>query len=401
MKVDWKIFGGLCGLGFVQMAGYAVARPASESYFLEHCGSQRLPWAWIVVALTAFAVTSIYNRYSANVDLGRLFAICAFVSVGVLMGLLLLARVAPGPAAFALYVWKDVYIVVLVEVFWTFANAHYALETARWIYGMFLASGACGGLVGNFGVGPLAKQIGTLNALWLVVPVLLLTGGASALAMRGAVRPSGQRPADVTEGFRRVLGSRYLLLIVALVGVVQLVLTLIDYQFNASVAQAYPNLDERTNVVGQVYGLISVFEVILQLASGLFIRYLGVSATLILIPLVLGAAYAGAVVVPVFATMACAKVASKALDYSLLRATKELLYIPLPYAERAQGKAIVDVLVYRTAKGGVSLLLLALGAVAVVPLIVAFLITWLGVAWRLAMHFRSLTQRTPPVTRTP
>ncbi len=375
------------------MAGYAVARPASESYFLEYCGAEKLPIAWILVALTAFAVTAIYNRYSTNVDLGKLFAICAFVSLAVLVGSIALAYATPVPAAFALYVWKDVYVVVLVEVFWTFANAHYPLNTARWIYGVFLASGACGGLVGNFGVGTLAKQIGTLNALWLLVPVLLVTGIAAAIGMHGVVRPSGQAPVHVGEGFKRVLQSKYLMLIVALVGVIQLVLTLIDYKFNAAVAVAYPLLDERTNAVGRIYGIISIFEVILQLSSGLFLRYLGVTATLVGIPIVLAAAFTGSVVMPRFSTMAIAKVASKALDYSLTRATKELLYIPLPYAERAQGKAIVDVLVYRTAKGGVSLLLLAIGAAFVTPLIGVLMAAWLSVAITLSAQFNRLTQQ--------
>ncbi|HSI04165.1 MAG TPA: hypothetical protein VLC93_06805, partial [Myxococcota bacterium] len=71
----------------------------------------------------------------------------------------------------------------------------------------------------------------------------------------------------------------------------------------------------------------------------------------------------------------------------------------LPYAERAQGKAIVDVLAYRTAKGGVSLLLLALGPGAVVPLIGGLLVAWLGVAWNLAKRFRRLTQRTESTAR--
>lgn len=377
------------------MTGYAVARPASESFFLEHCGAERLPWAWIAVALCAFAVTAFYNRYSTNVDLGKLFAVCAFTSLALLVALIGLAHVAPAPAAFALYVWKDVYIVVLVEVFWTFANAHYALGTARWIYGMFLAAGACGGLVGNFGVGPLAKQIGTLNALWLLVPILLITGTASAVAMQGVVRPPGQHPTSVADGFARVLRSRYLLLIVALVGVIQLVLTLIDYEFNASVAAAYPNLDERTNIVGQIYGLISVFEVLLQVSSGLVLRYVGVTATLVGIPMMLAASFAFAVAVPVFASTAAAKITSKALDYSLLRATKELLYIPLPYEERAQGKAVIDVLAYRTAKGGVSLLLLVLGAAAATPLVAGLILAWLGVAWALARRFRGLTQQSP------
>ncbi|MBC7793249.1 MAG: hypothetical protein H7Z43_06050 [Clostridia bacterium] len=397
-KVDWGQFSGLCLLGFVQMTGYAIARPATESLFLEHCGANALPKVWLAVAFTALAVTTIYNRYASSIDLGRLFSAVAWISLGLLVVLILVAPYAPTPAGFALYVWKDVYIVVLVEVFWTFANAVYRLDTARWIYGLFLASGAVGGLVGNFGVGPLARRIGTLHALWLVVPVLAFTGVASFFAMRGVVRTNGRAPSRFGAGFARVAKNRYLLLIMALIGVVQLVLTLIDYQFNAALAASYPDVDVRTQVTGTIYGYISIFELCLQLSSGLVLRYAGVTAALIGTPLILGVTLLVAFVKPVFATIASAKIASKALDYSVMRAAKELLYIPLPYADKTQGKAVVDVLTYRTAKGGASLLLLllqGLHSVTILPIIAALMIAWLVTAASLAKRFRALV-RNPP-----
>jgi AAA family ATP:ADP antiporter len=64
--------------------------------------------------------------------------------------------------------------------------------------------------------------------------------------------------------------------------------------------------------------------------------------------------------VPQYAAIAAAKVASKAMDYSLFRAAKEIMYIPLSHAERTQGKAFVDVMSYRMAKGATSLMLLGL-----------------------------------------
>jgi len=381
----------LCALGFVQMAGYAIARPATESFFLAECGPTTLPWVWLAVAVTALAVTTLYNRFSANIDLGKLFAVCAFAACALEAVLLLSIPYAPRLSSFALYVWKDLYIVVLVEVFWTFANAIYKVETARWIYGVFLASGGAGGLIGNFTVGPIAKQIGTTHALWLVAPCFLLTGTASFFAMHGVVRPSVQTSAGYLEGFNRVGKSRYLQLIVALVAVSQLVVTLVDYKFNQVVAAAYPDLDKRTAIVGQVYGYISIFETTFQLLSGVVLRFLGMTATLVGVPIVLASTIIGSVVVPTFQAMAVAKVASKALDYSLNRATKELLYIPLPYADKVQGKAIVDVFTYRTAKGGVSLLLLGLSATAVLPLNALFIAVWLAIAFGLATRFRALT----------
>ena len=68
-------------------------------------------------------------------------------------------------------------------------------------------------------------------------------------------------------------------------------------------------------------------------------------------------------------TVAIAKVASKALDYSVFRAGKEILYIPLSYDEKTRGKAIVDMLTYRVAKGGASMALAGLELLGGVMLI--------------------------------
>jgi ATP/ADP translocase len=66
----------------------------------------------------------------------------------------------------------------------------------------------------------------------------------------------------------------------------------------------------------------------------------------------------------VWAFAAAAKFASKVFDYSLFRAAKELLYIRLSRAERSQGKAVVDMLTYRSAKAGAAALVGVLVAVA-------------------------------------
>ena len=78
------------------------------------------------------------------------------------------------------------------------------------------------------------------------------------------------------------------------------------------------------------------------------------------IPGLLGCAVAGFAIVPKFIAIASGKVASKAFDYSLFRAAKEILYIPLSHAERTQGKAFVDMMAYRMAKGATSVMLLGL-----------------------------------------
>ena len=92
-----------------------------------------------------------------------------------------------------------------------------------------------------------------------------------------------------------------------------------------------------------------------------------------------------------------AKSASKIFDYTIFKSSKEILYIPLSYEERTVGKAIVDMFSYRLAKGGASLLLMAVIAVGLVGYVgylsLLLIIVWLIVALALSVRFRRKVSR--------
>jgi ATP/ADP translocase len=97
------------------------------------------------------------------------------------------------------------------------------------------------------------------------------------------------------------------------------------------------------------------------------------------------------------ATVVVLKVASKVFDYSLFRAAKEILYIPLSYSEKTQGKALVDIMTYRLAKGGASLLVLVLVALDLSASSVGLAIGLIGLWWWLTLvivrRYRTLVSR--------
>ena len=82
------------------------------------------------------------------------------------------------------------------------------------------------------------------------------------------------------------------------------------------------------------------------------------------IPLVHIAACAALLVYPTLLTGAAAFLLFKALDYSLFRAGKEILYIPLSFDVRYRAKEVIDAFVYRFSKGALGMLATAAGAVA-------------------------------------
>jgi len=61
-----------------------------------------------------------------------------------------------------------------------------------------------------------------------------------------------------------------------------------------------------------------------------------------------------AVMYPSVLTVGAAFFLFKAFDYSLFRAAKEVLYVPLSFGERYRAKEIIDVFGYRTGTGASS-----------------------------------------------
>ena len=387
---------GACLLAFFVLGSYELVRSPIDSLFVAEHGSEALPKVWLLVAVGAIAVTSAYNRFAATNSILSVLRLC-IVASAVLLAALLLGLPVSGPLlVYALYVWKDVYIVVLVEAFWTLANATFGSGTAKWVYGVFCAAGSFGGMAANALGEWVAPRYGTVTEMWLSIPVL---GVALALTwiLRGAAedekpRPKTKETAGFGHGVAILRGSRVLVLMLLMVLSVQLVVTLVDFQFQTAAERSFADTDARTAALHGVYFWISAGALTMQLLSGAVLKLLGVAGTLLTIPALIAASVIGLLASPVFAVAAAAKVLGKVLDYSVFRTAKEVLYIGLSRPERTEGKAIVDILTYRVAKGGASLLLqglIVLGALAFAPwLTCVFVGTWLAAAVLLARDHR-------------
>lgn len=389
----------MAGLAFTILASYETARPAAESLFLSRHDYTALPMVWAWVAGACVVTVALYNRLASRLPLHHVMLVCAgFTAVALAAARWAYAADVPY-SAYALYVWKDVYIVVMVEVFWTYANASYPLKTARWIYGLFLVMGSFGSICGSRLVRVVAEAYGTANALWVVVPLM---GVVAALALVLGPPVDGPTPAKgagaertesgFMDGLRVLAKSRYLGLLLGLILAVQVVVTLVDYRFNHIVSAAYADEGARTAIIAQVYEVIGWGALAMQVLTGPLLRWIGVSGAMVAVPVVAIGATLSLAIAPVFLAAAAAKVSGKVLDYSLFRAAKELLYLPLSYAEKTQGKAFVDMLTYRVAKGGVALLLKGLVAVGFASALGGATVTvacvWLALAIAIVRRYR-------------
>jgi ATP/ADP translocase len=301
-------------------------------------------------------------------------------------------------SVFVLTIWKEIYMVLLIEIFWSFADVVFSIRSARWIYGLVLSAGSLAGFVGNFFIGDFAKAVGTASAVWWVLPILMLCWLISILFASSAgdqVPAKGaQKGIHWFESINVVLKSRYLVPLLLLVTIIQIATKIIDYEFSGYIKREFLDLDARTNIIGKTHSIVDFIAVALQLATAFILRLLGVGKTLIAVPFIISGAVAALIALPGLATMMVTKVMSKCFDYSLFRASKEILYIPLSHIEKTQGKALIDILTYRIGGGLASALILLIIALKMnaymMQITLGFLLIWIVLTYIIVKRYRSI-----------
>lgn len=381
-------------IGFLLIFGYAIARPCIDSMFLEHYSSDDLPLAWLITAFAAMIVIAIYNRFNQKYAILSLYGGASLLFAGILAVLLTSYVAGFIPAIFILYIWKELYMVVLMETYWSYADIVFSISAARHTYGLAMAMSSLGGVFGNLMVGPLARAIGTKMALSTLI-VLLILGFVIAYCARSIADEKPEKKAgqpNVGIGLKTVWNSRYLVPLGFMICTVQILIGLIDYRFNTMLRENYVNTDMRTDILGQIHAAVNVIGITIQLCTGPILKIFGIGNALKSVPFLLSIVILSFVAAPYFALMVAVKISSKALDYSLLRGVKEILYIPLSRAEKTQGKGIIDIFIYRLARGFSSLLLLSMIALGVTTYVMEFslilVFIWLVLAFIIARRYQ-------------
>jgi AAA family ATP:ADP antiporter len=381
-------------IGALILMSYALARGPTESLFLKSFGAEALPGLWLEVGAAAALLVALYNRALSRFTLPQLFQLSFALSALTLPPLLwgptllpegqfeLFGLIFPYGRAVWLRLWSDLYIVLLIEVYWSLANIYFPLRSARALYGWLCAAGTIGSIAGNMLVRRYAHGWGTELLVGASLPTFALMSLAAlplsgAFARRaapdaphapdasvasGATPAPHQAEAGLLSGLKTVFESHRLRWVLWLVLTSQVTVTLIEYQYNGYLKISYPDANDRTAVQGLVYLLVDIGALAMQVSTGFILALLGSGRTLLGIPLILGALSLSAAVVSPFLAVTAVRTASKFLTYSIFKSAKELLYLPLSYAEKTQGKAVIDILVYRQSKLIASALLLALTA---------------------------------------
>ncbi len=330
--------------------------------------------------------------------------------------------------------------VVILVMFWGFANDITSVDEAKRSYNIYIAAGDLAALsmgpiicffTKKFAAYPFIYTVQSLISVVLVVGLLIMAiywwMNHKILTEKNFFNPSeytgsprkNKEKLSLRQGFKHLIKSRYLLGIAVLVVGYGLTINLIEVTWKASVKLAYPSPADYQAFTSKALSYVGLFAFMISLFLGSnIIRRLGWHFSAQITPILVGVT--GALfflfvlyqetlspLTSLFGVSSLAfivffgafqNVTSKVVKYSFFDPTKEMSYIPLDEEAKVKGKAAIDVVGSRLGKSGSSWIQVALidlvgtGSIfsvthILLPIIVLVTIAWIASVRSLSKQF--------------
>jgi AAA family ATP:ADP antiporter len=344
------------------LCGYEFVRSTSNTLFKAAYGAQRLPLVMAATPPVLIAVLYAYGRLLSWLGPRRTLLVTTLAAAASIAGSYAAIHAGWKPATAILYILREAYVVLLIEQYWSFLNSTLGERAARTLNGPICGIGSLGAIAGGLLTGHYSEQFGAAAMLLFGAAVCIPAALYSDLAYARCGEPA--RAANEPPPARDHLGvtlfgahPRLALLLVVILAT-QVLSGVLDLGFQGLMQDAIPDAGKQNAFSGRYYAGLNAAAAVCQfLFAPVLLRFANLRLVHAAIPLIHIAACAWLLAEPSLASAGTAYLLFKALDYSVFRAAKEILYIPFSFDVRYRAKEIIDVFGYRSGKGGMSLLI--------------------------------------------
>ncbi len=391
---------------FLIISTLLIVKPTVNGLFLAKFGVEQLPWAFILVAVVAAIVSTLYSRVLTKVSLHK-------ISIGVLIssvlsliffGLFLHLNIFENVILYIFYIWVAIFALLATSQFWVLGNLVFNPREAKRLFGFIGAGAIAGGILGGYLTSILAQFMSSESLPFIGAALLAICVPVTQRVWNKYVddvhTPFQQKKnihgdKDYQHPFRLILKSKHLTYIASIVAVSVMVAKLVDYQFGGIAAALIPDPDELTAFFGFWFGTFNVISLLTQLfLTHRVVGTFGVGSSLFFLPITILLAVIFLLLMPELLMAAVfLKMADGGLKQSINKAAMELLIMPIPTDIKSQTKTFIDVFVDSLATGIIGLVLiflikgLDLSTNAISFMIVGLLFFWMFLATKVRKEY--------------
>lgn len=419
---------------FLVITSFWILKPIKKSLFIEHYDATGFTLGtWVMTAAQAELLAKVLNMVVAAVavtvftwlarKLARQQLTIVFSLFFVVSYLGYMATIArPGDATvWTFYLFGDLFSTLMVATFFAFLNDSVTPEKAKRLYGLVGLGGVAGGVFGTTVLRTFIDHVD--NVGWLAicagiaVAIIVVAWAAGRIVDRQQTAEPGpvaasteEEPPPVPagnpaiEGAKLVFRSPYLLSIVGIVGLYEIVSTVMDYQFSATIAH-YLDGPAIGRQFSTQFAITNVVSLLVQMFVTSFVMTrFGIGIALLILPIAALGGSAAFMALPILWVGSFLNTADNGFSYSVNQSAKEALYVPTSRDEKYKAKAFIDMFVQRLAKAiavGVSLAMAAFFAEFeslrwLSLFTIAIVVLWIFAARYAGRKFDELSDRRQP-----
>lgn len=390
------------------LAGYEFIRSASTVLFKSAYGAENLPLVMAAMPVVVFGGVALYGWILTRLGPRRTLLVTSLGSAGIILCCYFLLKTGSAPVTVVLFLFKELYIVLLIEQYWSYINSSVQPSTARKLNGPITGVAGIGGAVGGSLVALSAEHLGTEAMVMLAALALLPAALVSDLTYRfngePVIPPKSQSHGNLALSLFRE--NPVLVSLIAIVLSTQVIAAVLDFKFQSLLSLEFSGQpDKETAFQGWFWGTLNTSVLVLQFViTPLLLSFVALRWIHFLMPAIHLCAISAAIVEPSVFTVGVAFFLFKAFDYSLFRAAKEVLYVPLGFDARYRAKEVIDVFGYRTGKGASSVAIVVLQKAGVMmnqyylAIGFAMVLLWFALVFPLTRSYRDTDSTTVPVS---
>src|SRR5216117_4281839 len=346
---------------FVVLAGYYVIPPVRDNIGASY--SENLWWMFTVVLLTMLVANALFSAIVARMSRRRFIPIAyRFFIVNLVIFFFLMRIAPPGKQPWVdicFFVWVSVFNLFATAVFWGFMTDLFTNEQGKRLFGFIAVGGSLGGILGPIITASLVHRVST-GVLLLICAAMLEIAAQSIRFFPAEFRRSDSKSAEDAaaaekpiggkfwDGVTHICKSPYLFGLFLFILLYTLTSTWTYFQQSELTKVGIVDKAARTAFFAKLDLSVNTLTLLLQIfLTGRLMKFLGVTVTLLFMPVLSLFGFAAMGLVPVLAVLAVFQVARRASTFAFMRPAREVLFTVLRREDKYKAKSFIDTFGYR------------------------------------------------------
>jgi len=392
---------------FFLMASYFILRPLRDAMGTVY-GVKHLQELFTGTFIVSFIVAPVYAGLASRVRLASFLPwVYGFIAL-TMVAFFVLFRAAPENrlVAAAFYIWLSTFNLLTISVFWSMMADIFSSAQAKRLFGFIAAGGTVGTIVAPAFITFFVDLVG-VNALLLISAAGFFITATLVRALEAEKRklvvadPRAQRTSmdkklggNPFDGFVLIFKSRYLLMISLFLLLMTWISTIIYFQLQDLITHDFATKAARTQAFATIDLATNTCAVLVQLfGTRRFIQRFGVTAGLLINPIIMVIAFLAVVLSPVLLVLGSIQVARRFAEYAVAKPSRDMLFTVVDQQAKYKAKNVIDTVVYRfgdLSSAWFSAAILPFGVAGLALAGVLVSVFWCPSAWMLGRRYESV-----------